>query len=48
MTSFDAVGIAEGFIEARDEDQVIEAGSIWSTLVLHGNCKVGSDALLRH
>jgi len=33
MTSFDAVGIAEGFIEARDEDQVIEA---WQYLVNTG------------
>jgi hypothetical protein len=25
MTQFDAVGIAEGFVEARDEEHVIEA-----------------------
>jgi hypothetical protein len=33
MTSFDAIGIAEGFIEARDEDQVVEA---WQYLVNTG------------
>lgn len=25
MTTYDAVGIAEGFVEAKSEDQVIEA-----------------------
>jgi hypothetical protein len=30
MNTFDAVGIAEGFIEADSEDQVLEA---WQTLV---------------
>ena len=30
MNTFDAVGIAEGFIEADSEEQVIEA---WQTLV---------------
>lgn len=25
MTTYDAVGIAEGFVEAQSEDQVIEA-----------------------
>jgi hypothetical protein len=33
MTSFDAVGIAEGFIQAESEDQVIEA---WQYLVNTG------------
>jgi hypothetical protein len=33
MTSFDAVGIAEGFIQAKSEDQVIEA---WQYLVNTG------------
>ena len=30
MKTFDAVGIAEGFIEAESEDQVIQA---WQTLI---------------
>lgn len=30
MNTFDAVGIAEGFIEADSEEQVLEA---WQTLV---------------
>jgi len=30
MKNFDAVGIAEGFIEAESEDQFIEA---WQTLI---------------
>ncbi len=30
MNTFDAVGIAEGFIEAESEDQVIQA---WQTLI---------------
>ncbi len=30
MTPFDATGIAEGWIEAEDEDQVIEA---WQMLI---------------
>lgn len=30
MNTFDAVGIAEGYIEADSEDQVLEA---WQTLV---------------
>lgn len=30
MNTFDAVGIAEGWIEAESEDQVIQA---WQTLV---------------
>jgi hypothetical protein len=33
MTSFDAVGIAEGFIQAESEEQVIEA---WQYLVNTG------------
>lgn len=33
MTSFDAIGIAEGFIQAESEDQVIEA---WQYLVNTG------------
>ena len=35
MNTFDAVGIAEGFIEAESEDQVIEA---WQTLINTGLC----------
>ena len=30
MNTFDAVGIAEGFIEADSEEQIIEA---WQTLI---------------
>ena len=30
MDSFTAVGLAEGFVEAKDEDQVIEA---WQYLI---------------
>jgi len=30
MNTYDAVGIAEGFIEAESEDQVIQA---WQTLI---------------
>lgn len=33
MTSFDAIGIAEGFIQPESEDQVIEA---WQYLVNTG------------
>ena len=33
MNTFDAVGIAEGFIEAESEDQVIQA---WQTLINTG------------
>lgn len=33
MNTFDAVGIAEGWIEATSQDQVIEA---WQTLVTSG------------
>lgn len=33
MTSFDAIGIAEGFIQAESEDQVIAA---WQYLVNTG------------
>ena len=33
MDTFNAVGIAEGFIEAESEDQVIEA---WQTLIDSG------------
>ncbi|WP_116365013.1 DUF7417 domain-containing protein [Parahaliea mediterranea] len=35
MNQFDAVGIAEGWIEADSEDQVIEA---WQALVDTGLC----------
>ncbi len=35
MDSYTATGIAEGFIEAEDEDQVIEA---WQTLIDTGLC----------
>jgi hypothetical protein len=43
MDSYTATGIAEGFIEADSEDQVIEA---WQTLIdtglaWPGNCKAG-------
>jgi len=30
MTSYEAVGIAEGFVEAKDEEQVVEA---WQYLI---------------
>jgi hypothetical protein len=30
MNTYDAVGIAEGFIEAESEDQIIQA---WQTLI---------------
>ena len=33
MNTFNAVGIAEGFIEAESQDQVIEA---WQTLIDSG------------
>jgi hypothetical protein len=33
MDTFNAVGIAEGFIEAESEDQIIEA---WQTLIDSG------------
>ncbi len=33
MNTYDAVGIAEGFIDAESEDQVIEA---WQTLINTG------------
>lgn len=35
MDSFTATGIAEGFIEAESEEQVIEA---WQTLIDSGLC----------
>jgi hypothetical protein len=35
MDSFTAVGIAEGFIEADSQEQVIEA---WQTLIDSGLC----------
>jgi len=35
MDSFTATGIAEGFIEAESEDQVLEA---WQTLIDTGLC----------
>ena len=35
MTDFDAVGIAEGFVEPQNEEQVIEA---WQHLIDTGLC----------